>query len=73
MWCAGVNAAGDVLRGAATAASAAAGALTERLRGLLSQPGDLAQLQLSDIRETAGQVAIVTGKLDHHKHAAAAI
>lgn len=70
MCCAGVNAVGSALRSAATTASSAAGALAERLRGLLSRPGELVEPQLSEIRESVGQVAVVTGELEHHKVAA---
>ena len=60
-----MDAAGNVLRSAVAAASGAAAAAGERLRGLLPGPQESLQLPSIDIPESVGQGAIVAGESCH--------
>jgi len=62
---AGVDAAGNILRSAVAAASGAAAAAGERLKGLLPGSQESQQLPSIDIPESVGQGAIVAGKSCH--------
>ena len=60
---AGLDAAGNILRSAVAAASGAAAAAGERLKGLLPGSQESQPLPSIDIPESVGQGAIVAGML----------